>query len=300
VVVERPRGAVPIAVHGVSFAQKHVPESLLPRYKAPVADAVNIGLMHTSLGEPEGVHARYAPCSLAELQGSGFRYWALGHIHRRFVAEGACTVVMPGMPQGRDIGEAGARSVTLATVHDDGAISLEARPTAVAQFERVPVPVAAEDDWEALAGRIDAALGAALDGIAADHLVARLQFTGATALAWRMRADLDLLANQAVDRATVLGRCWIDKVEVGCTAPEAARSDDPLVELGRLMREEVAPGAAFRDELAAMAAELRRQLPAECRAFLGETPEQERAALDGLLGEGVEDVLARLRGRRPA
>lgn len=296
VAVDRPAGELPIVVHGMSFGQSRAPESLLPRYKPPVADAVNIGLMHTSLGGAEG-HDPYAPCALADLQESGFRYWALGHIHRRFVSEGACTVVMPGMPQGRDIGEAGPKSVTLASIGDDGAIRLEARPVAVAQFARVAVEVAPDDDWAALPGRIDAALGAARDGIAADHLVARLAFTGATALAWRMRADLDLLANQAMDRAGLLGRCWIDKVEVDCTAPEAAESDDPLVELGRLMR---APGAAFGDELAVMAADLRRQLPPECRAFLGNGPQEERAALDGLAAEGIEEVLARLRGRRPS
>jgi DNA repair exonuclease SbcCD nuclease subunit len=293
--VERPRGEQAIAIHGMSFGQRHAPESLLPRYKPPMPDTVNIGLMHTSLGGAEG-HDSYAPCALADLQASGYRYWALGHIHRGSVSEGACTVVMPGMPQGRDIGEAGPKSVTLVTVGDDGAIRVEARPVAVAQFETVAVTVAAKDDWDALAGRIDAALGAAQDRMAAEQLVARLAFGGGTELAWRMRADLDQLHAQAADRAAALGRCWIDKVEVRCTAPSAAGADDPLAELRRLIADEIAPSPAFAEELAAIAGELRGQLPPECRGMLGHDAAGLEAAMEGLLGEGVDEVLARLRG----
>lgn len=49
VTLDRPAGDFPIAVHGLSFAQPHAPQSLLPRYKAPVEGAVNVALMHTSL-----------------------------------------------------------------------------------------------------------------------------------------------------------------------------------------------------------------------------------------------------------
>ena len=294
--VQRPAGAAPIAIHGMSFAQRHAPETLLPRYKPPVAGAVNIGLMHTSLDGAEG-HDPYAPCRLADLQDSGFRYWALGHVHRRAAYRGTCTVVMPGMPQGRDIGEAGAKSVTLVTVADDGSIDIEERPTAVAQFARVAVPVGAADDWDALAGRIDAALGAAQAGMVAEHLVARLEFTGATNLSWRMRADLDQLRAQAEDRAAALGHCWIDRLEVACAAPSvAAAADDPLAELRRLISDEIAPSEAFGDALAAIASELRGQLPPECRHLLSPDPAEAKAAMAGLLDDGVDEVLARLRG----
>ncbi|MFP4539296.1 MAG: exonuclease SbcCD subunit D, partial [Dichotomicrobium sp.] len=73
-----------IAIHGVSFASAHVPENLVNRYPAPVPGMVNIGLLHTSLTGAEG-HDVYAPCSLADLRGHGFDYWALGHVHKRAV-----------------------------------------------------------------------------------------------------------------------------------------------------------------------------------------------------------------------
>jgi DNA repair protein SbcD/Mre11 len=142
-------GGLAIAIHGMSFAQPHAPESLLGKYKAPVEGAVNIGLMHTSLGGAPG-HDPYAPCSIADLGASGVRYWALGHIHKRALTDGNCVVVMPGMPQGRDVGEAGAKSVTLVTISDDQSIRLEERFTCVAQFERVDVNLDGITDWSPL------------------------------------------------------------------------------------------------------------------------------------------------------
>lgn len=97
VAVEREAGDFPVVIHGLSFTHPQAPESLIGKYKAPVPDAVNIGLMHTSLAGAPG-HDVYAPCSLGDLQKTGVQYWALGHVHKRMVVEGPCTVVMPGIP----------------------------------------------------------------------------------------------------------------------------------------------------------------------------------------------------------
>lgn len=129
--VIQPGAGVDVAFHGLSFANPKAPESLLPKYAAPQEGAANIGIMHTSLaGSP--AHDVYAPCSVAELNGHGFDYWALGHIHVRQVHSGASTLVMPGIPQGRDINEAGQKSVTLVTIRDDHSVETEERLTSVA------------------------------------------------------------------------------------------------------------------------------------------------------------------------
>jgi DNA repair protein SbcD/Mre11 len=299
VAVERERGAVPVAIHGISFAQPHAPESLLTRFRPPVEGAVNIGLLHTSLEGSPG-HDPYAPCGMAELQAAGFRYWALGHIHKRVTAEGTATVVMPGMPQGRDINEAGAKSVTLATVADDGSILLEERLTSVAQFERVTVELGGIDEWRDMVRALGRTLGQVRDGVASEHLVARLHLTGTTTLAWRLRRDLDLLRTEAEDQAAALGKSWIDKVEVDCRAPGAIPDSavpaeaDPLEELRRLMGE-VTQDDAYRAEIGAIAEELRSQLPTECRSLLGADADSFAANLAETAREGIDDVLARLR-----
>ena len=143
-------------MHGVSFAQKHAPESLIPKFRPPIAGSVNIGMLHTSLGG-SAVHDRYAPCAPAELHGSGFDYWALGHIHQRFVDLGQATIVMPGNPQGRDINEAGPKSAALVTIGDDRKIKVEERLTSVAEFKRLGVDLGGVEDWRDGLARIEEA-----------------------------------------------------------------------------------------------------------------------------------------------
>ena len=84
-------------VHGVSFRDKHAPDSLLPKFGALEPGAVNIAMLHTSLTGAAG-HDPYAPCSVADLVQAGFDYWALGHVHKRQVHATAPWVVMPMRP----------------------------------------------------------------------------------------------------------------------------------------------------------------------------------------------------------
>lgn len=298
VAIEPVGGGPAVVVHGVSFAEPQAPSSLLPKFRPPVDDAVNIGLLHTSLGGAPG-HDVYAPVSETELHGAGFCYWALGHIHKRSVGVGTSTIVMPGIPQGRDINEAGAKSVSLVTVADDRSISVEERVTSVAQFERVTVDLTGIDDWRGAIDRIEAGLAEARRQAASDHLVARLRLEGATPLAWRMRRDAELLAEDIRHRASSLGRTWIDKLVFTCAAPgvtdEVAPSTDPVAELERLIGTVVMPSDLFGTETEAIADDLMRQLPLECRDLLGSDPADHAALLAELTREGVADVLAHLR-----
>ena len=136
----------PVHVHGLSFKNDRAPESLLPYYRPVIAGGVNIGLMHTSLdGSP--VHDNYAPCKVTDLQNTGFNYWALGHIHSRRMVSGPCTIVMPGMTQGRDVGETGPKSVSLVTISDDRALTIEERRVSSAEFAIVPVDLTDIVTW---------------------------------------------------------------------------------------------------------------------------------------------------------
>lgn len=295
VMVDRTLGDSPIAIHGLSFAQPHAPESLVGKYKPAVEGAANIGILHTSLGGAPG-HDPYAPCSVADLQRTGFDYWALGHVHKRMVVQGKCSVVMPGMPQGRDINEAGSKSVTLVTISDDRSIQIEERVTSIAQFERLAVDVTGLQDWRDLVGALSKAMEHSRAGVSAEHLVARIRLTGATPLAWRIRNDLDLLKAEIDDRAAVIGACWIEKLEIACDAQavSANAGDNPIEELRRLIDDEVILSEAYQAEVISIVEELRGQLPSDCRNILGSTEEAFQAAVVALVREGADDVLARL------
>ena len=296
VVVRDEPGYVPVAIHGLSFAQPRAPEGLLPRFKQPVAGALNIGLMHTSLGGAPG-HDVYAPCSPTELDQAGFHYWALGHIHKRSVTGAKGSIVMPGIPQGRDINEDGPKSVSLVVISNDGNVEVEERVLAVTQFERVAVDATDAEDWTDLIGRIARALDRARAAAVAEHLVVRLRITGGTPLAWQIRRDVDLLKAEAEMRASILGNTWIEKLEITCAAlmPAPAPSlQDPLSELRGLVVSEILPGPAFSRAMAAIADELRTQLPPECRAIFGQDEASSTDLISRLAEEGAQDVLARL------
>jgi DNA repair protein SbcD/Mre11 len=295
------RGGLAIAVHGISFKDRHAPESLLPKFHPPYEGAVNIGLLHTSLGGSPS-HDRYAPCAPADLHAHGFQYWALGHVHQRSVERAASTIVMPGNPQGRDVNEAGPKSATLATVRDDRAITLEERQTGVAEFSRIEADLSGAEDWRAALGRIETALGTARGTASSEHLVARIRLTGATGLAWRLRLDADKLAEDARALGVAIGRTWIDKVELAFSEPRAAEAgSDPIAELRALMEQEVGRSKAFEETLCEIAEELGRNLPAGSREdFLGADAEAFARILRGLAAEGAETALAHLRADREA
>ena len=294
VIIDRGKSKIPVVMHGLSFAKPHALESLVPKYKPPIEGAVNIGMMHTSLAGAQG-HDPYAPCRVADLQATGFHYWALGHVHKRSVTDGDCTIVMPGNPQGRDINEAGAKTVSLVTVADDGAIHVEERNASIAQFERVVADATGIANWRDLAAALSTSLQKARDTVSADHLVARVQVTGGTPLAWRIRRDLELLKTEADDRASVIGGCWVEKLEVGCHVPSTAggAGDHSVTELRRLIASHVGQSDSFRQEAIDIAEELAAQLPPECRDFLGADESKFHEILADLLSEGADDVAAR-------
>jgi DNA repair exonuclease SbcCD nuclease subunit len=295
VVIDQETDHFSVAIHGLSFTQPHAPESLVGRYRPAVEGAVNIGIMHTSLAGAPG-HDLYAPCSLADLHATGFQYWALGHIHKRSILESPSAIVMPGMPQGRDINEAGAKSVTLVTIADDRSIRIEERMTSVAQFERVYVDVDGVEDWRDLVSVITQDVELKREAVASEQLVVRLRLVGTTPLAWRIRRDLDLLTTELDERASIIGSSWIEKLELACHSPieHSASSADPAIELRRLIEDAVLTSDAFQTDLAAIADELRVQLPSECRDSLGHDEPAFRATLALLAREGAEDVLARI------
>ena len=285
-----------IAIHGLSFRDAHAPDSLLPRYPAPKAGAFNIGMMHTSLNGSPG-HDNYAPCSLADLEAHGYDYWALGHIHRRAEHIGRATIVMPGIPQGRDIGEAGPASVTLVAVADDRTVTLEQRTVACLRFDRIDLDCTGIADWTDLLASLDRAIReAGQTARTEDHLVIRPVLRGATPLAWRIARDLDRLTEEARAFAAAAG-VWIDKLEL-----DVSEGGDTIASAGTHLPAELVQ-AVLRDlpqdpalsaAVRAAAQEMLRDLPPELRDLLGQDEAELTRTCQDLLARGGPMVLAGL------
>jgi len=293
-------GGLPLAIHGISFSEAKAPASLLSKFRPRVENAINIGILHTSLTGSDG-HNTYAPCTIGELNATGFQYWALGHIHKRSVYDGACKIVMPGNPQGRDINEAGAKTATLVTIDDDGSLVIEERHTGLAEFARIAVNLQNCNDWSDVIGATRSALQAARAETKSEHLVARLLLTGATPTAWGLRSNADRLKAEADVMAEQTGKSWIEKIDIGCTLPAAtsaaATSNDPLSELMSEIDATILTSDAFALRTEEAAREILNALPVECRASFGIDEAAFKAEIQELSRQGAEQVLARLQSQ---
>lgn len=285
------------AVHGVSFARPKVPESLLPKFPGPVPDCWNVGLLHTSLAGAEG-HDDYAPCALEELVNFGYDYWALGHVHKRRVHRAdAPAVVMPGNPQGRDMGEDGARGVTLVTLADGAPARLEEHVVGPARFERLALTLDGAETWQSLLGRLDDALVERRGAIDVEHLIVRVELRGRSTLAPRLARDRDLVALLLQETADGLGGTWIEKVTSEVRMPGAGGGDADdalgpvLHRLGALIDDELFASPELRRQVDQDVAEFLKKLPKELRHMLGE---DETARVDALLREGSAELLLRI------
>lgn len=281
-------------IHGVSFSNRHAPESLLPRFSAPVEGAVNIALLHTSLTGAEG-HDPYAPCTVGDLTAAGFDYWALGHVHRRQVHSKAPWIVMPGTPQGRDIGEPGPKSATLLTI--DKAIEIEEVPTSAVEFLHLQMDATDTDNDDALRDMLRRTLRDTARNLVSESAVIRLQLTGRTRRRWQVLRDQDVWKEAAAQYARETGTLWLEKVvfDLSDTAEPGHSATDELAGIMKTIREEPGFSETCRAEIEGILQELAPQRRAEL------LPDE--AAMDQLarrLAEaGADRILARMKGATP-
>lgn len=280
-------------VHGVSFRDKHAPDSLVPKFGAPELGAVNIAMLHTSLTGSAG-HDPYAPCSVADLVQTGFDYWALGHIHKRQVHSTAPWVVMPGNPQGRDIGESGPKSATLLTIAA-GQIEIEEVPTATVEFRESSVSLVGLADDDAIRDRLRTHVQAEAATVT-DCAILRLTLTGATPRAWQLRRDRDMWVELLNQIAEDTGRVWIEKLALAVTSPNAAASPNDAVAEVQLIMEQIAGEEGFRNAAMQELEQMLALLPQARRAALAPDLESQSALADRLAHDAILSMTAAMRG----
>jgi DNA repair exonuclease SbcCD nuclease subunit len=133
-----------IAIHGRGFAQQQIIEDPLPDFPPPLPGMFNIGVLHTNIdGSPE--HDTYAPTNRASLEGKGYDYWALGHIHKRQTITERPYIAYSGNTQGRHVLETGAKGCLLVSIKDGQLTSVEFRPTDVVRWYWSGITLAVQD-----------------------------------------------------------------------------------------------------------------------------------------------------------
>lgn len=245
-----------VCIHGRSFASRNVPDDFVESYPAPAPGLLNIGLLHTCAAPGDrGPHLKYAPCTVDQLIGYDYDYWALGHVHaRQELARGPRWVVFPGNIQGRDIGETGPKGATLVTVREGQIVDVEHRILDVVRWRLLPVDLTnaqTEDDaFTTVRAKLESALDAAGDRL----LAVRLVLEGATQVHPILTRDLgatrDKLHAEAVSCAGT-GAIWLESVAVQTRTTldrEAMRARSDAV--GLLVREvEDATAGRFATDL---------------------------------------------------
>lgn len=259
----------PVAIHGMSFPNRAVEENLVPRYPDPVTGKFNLGLLHTSLIGYEG-HDPYAPCTVADLIGKGYRYWALGHIHQPQVVNEDPWIVYPGNLQGRHIRECGARGCRLVTVDDSLAVSdCTWHSLDVARWVELSVDLGGVDSIEAALPRLRSAMGEAVEQ-AEDRLLAlRIILTGVTPLHGALCSRPDRLEAEVQSIAEDFGEgvVWIERVKL---ATRPAISLEELAERDTLTKVvvEATLGGSGEAALPPEVSEMMGVLPPEIREEL--------------------------------
>lgn len=231
---------LPVALHGMSYAQREMTQNLVPKYPRPSPERFNIGLLHTNAGaNPD--HDPYAPCSVEELVAKGYDYWALGHVHGFAELSQRPAVVYPGNTQGRNIREQGAKGCVLVTVNDGEVESIEFRETDVLRWFRRDVPLLANDDEDALLDATRGILRTAVDAADGRLAAVRLEYAGRCAVHQRLTQESQrqqIVANVRALASEVSGDLWIEKIKFRTQSPldtEALRRGGDLI--GQLLRD---------------------------------------------------------------
>ncbi|MFM2042664.1 MAG: hypothetical protein RLY86_1240 [Pseudomonadota bacterium] len=287
-----------VAVHGRSFPSRAVTENWADQYPPALPGLLNIGLLHTALDGIPG-HAPYAPCTIADLVGRGYDYWALGHIHQRMVLRQDPWIVFPGNVQGRHANETGAKGVSLVTVEGGRIRTVEHVPVDVVRWERLACDLTGVADMAGAWSLVRDALADAVAGADGRTLAVRLVLTGATAAHRSLAGNPERTAAEAEALALqVGGDVWIEsvRVETADTAAPGFQAGDALGDLLRLVSDLRADGAE-RDAIAGEIDRSLTRLPADIRE-MADLTDLSGPSLDRVLADAEAMLLDRLLGER--
>lgn len=214
-----------LAVHGQGFATRAVNSNLAAGYPPPIPGMVNVGLLHTSVqGTVAGAaqHDPYAPCSLTDLTGRGYEYFALGHVHtRQTLATGRTTVAFSGNLQGRHSRETGAKGALTVRLAPGAKAETAFVPLDVARWQVRDIDVGEAADETAVYHLVDAEIGRMREDAGNRPVVTRIRLVGASPLAGRL-ADAEVVGHE-IRPLAARHEVAVDRITCAVTTPPDRR-----------------------------------------------------------------------------
>jgi DNA repair protein SbcD/Mre11 len=263
-------------------------------FRPPAAAGVPaVAMLHTQVGgaRSEGDHLRYAPSERPLLEGAGFDYWALGHIHLRQELATQPGIHYPGNLQGRSPRETGAKGGLLVELTGPGALPevtfVELAPV---RWEEIRVAELAEaESLEPLLQTVEAGWREARrtdPGRPGTEWMLRVRLEGASPLHQQLR-DRHEAEALGVELAARLGALEVEVRTEGLRpaldTSVAIERQDAAGEALRLVRRLAEPGGPSPSEALGVA-------PPDLAGFEG----HEAAELDAYLRDLLEGADAEL------
>ena len=138
-----------------------------------------VGVLHTGLDQ-DPVKAPTDPKGLLR---AGLDYWALGHVHRRYLDDEANPhIAFSGCIQGRDIKEVGSRGVYLVTLTEDAPNQAEFVPTASVVWQRMSIDITECPTLSDIIQHVMRELFRVNGNAQCEEMICRITLTGATPL----------------------------------------------------------------------------------------------------------------------
>ncbi len=256
-----------VAVHGRSFGKAAEFDNFAIDYPKKQTGMYNIGLLHTSLADPQG-HEPYAPCSIGDLKQKGYDYWALGHVHHRGKQCSDPLVVFSGNIQGRHIRESGPKGCYIVTVDDRSESSLEFYSLDVFRWEQCELDITTVKRDDEILDLLSTELSRLIESNNDLPMGVRVILRGKTDLHELLLAEPIAWINQI--RATAIvesgGKIWVEKVKFETSSAQSLEDnsvlDGPIGELNAYINE-LRNNKTELLEIAEELSDLRRKLPDE-------------------------------------
>ena len=239
-----------VAVHGQSYKMKALTNNLAAEYPLATNGYFNIGVLHTVLNGRDG-YDNYAPCSLADLQGKGYDYWALGHVHNREEVATDPFILFPGNLQGRNIRESGPKGATIVTVDNGSIESTEHVDFDTVRWYRLDIDISDAENGYAAVDMVRNELLGLPDTTDGRICAVRIIVTGMTAAHEELVLDEERWRNEIrVVGFDVDESIWIEKIQIRTkTKKDLAAilgSDDPFADILKSIQEYI---QADKDDL---------------------------------------------------
>ena len=220
-----------LAIHGQSFGARAVYENIAAAYPEALSGYFNLGMLHTSLAGNAG-HDTYAPTTVDVLEGRGYDYWALGHIHQRTQQSLSqrAWVGFSGNTQGRHVRETGPRGCYLVSVRDRQIAATEFIATDSVRWYELPVDVSLIDSLTDLGEMVCGACEGLQQQNADHHLAVRVRFSGASKLHAQLAGTVarQNLADMLAEKMRDIGTIWLESVKIETQAQRALQPKSDL------------------------------------------------------------------------